>query len=121
VLSLPELQPGSGPRPQPPPADATVAAAAVAPTPLPPTPTPVAVVEARGTLVVQIDPGGMATLGGWHVPDGGQRVSKKHSFTGVEPRTYELKAFRDGFLAETRNVTVRSGETVTLKLKLRKM
>lgn len=74
--------------------------------------------EGEGALVVRISPGGSASLEGWQVPDGGQRVAESHRFSGLEPRTYSLKVFRDGYAPQTRNVTVRARETTTVDVAL---
>jgi serine/threonine-protein kinase len=74
----------------------------------------------RGSLVVRLDPPAKANLDGWQSPDGGQRDSSQHTFSGLEPRTYRLKVWRDGYAAQTRNVSVASSKTTTLEIRLQR-
>lgn len=73
---------------------------------------------ARGTIEVHVDPPAMANLEGWQVPDGGARVSGRHVFSGVEPRTYKLKVWADGYTTESRSVSVTGGQTAMVNVSL---
>lgn len=74
--------------------------------------------EAPGALRVEIDPPGKAQLDAFLVPDGGQRVSGSHFFSGLEPRGYTLKVWTDGYPPVTRQVAITSGDTRTETVRL---
>jgi len=76
-------------------------------------------VKADGTLIVNMNPAGKAQLNGFLLPDGGQRVSEDHRFSGLEPKSYSLKVWSSSYSPVKRNVSVRSGKTTTETIRFR--
>jgi hypothetical protein len=84
-----------------------------------PVPTPIPTSVPLGSLVVEISPSGRAQLDGFETPDGGQRNSSVHRFTGLEPRSYSLTVWDDSTGEKTqKNVTVVPGQATTIRVSL---
>lgn len=73
---------------------------------------------AAGSIAVRIEPPARASLDGWQEPDGGQRESNSHRFSGLKVRSYELRVWREGYREQTRRVVVRAGESTALDVRL---
>lgn len=81
-------------------------------------PQPAGTDDAMGVLELILRPAAMVTVDGFHVPDGGQRASESHRFTGLSHGEHHFKVFRDGYTAYEDTVTIAAGRTSSLVVRL---
>lgn len=74
--------------------------------------------DATGVLELTLRPAAMATVDGFHVPDGGQRASGSHLFTGLSHGEHHFRVFRDGYTNYEGTVTIAAGRTSSLVVRL---
>ena len=77
--------------------------------------------EARGTLRVEVNVPGRATLDGWHLPDAGAQAASLLVFINVEATTHTLEVWSEGYRRDSSSVAVRADQTSRVAVNLQRV